>query len=115
MITLLKNFTVALSPSDTFRTEWVHFPAGHKNATLHLNMQSLSPVTPATGLSFTVETSFDTVESPEAGLGISVTAKGSNAEEISADLAPMARLKIENPDTVAIFGVVSVWLLPKSD
>ena len=42
-IVLLKNFTFALAPSQTFTTDWVPFPSEHVNAVLQAHLQTPSP------------------------------------------------------------------------
>ena len=74
-IVLLKNFTFALSTTDTFTTDWISFPSEHQNATLHAHLQTLTPTPATSGVSFQVESSFDSVEHFSAGSAIATSAK----------------------------------------
>ena len=114
-IVLLKNFTLAISPGQSFQTDWVSFPSGHKNADLHVHTQTIAPTGLGTGFSVGLETSYDTVEHTSAGAGANVNAPGSTTDNITSGLGPMARLEFQNGEAQAIFAIVSVWLQPKSD
>ena len=114
-IVFLKNFTVAMDASQTFRTDWVSIPSEHQNGTLHAHVQTLSPATPGAGLGVIMEGSFDTVEEINLGTGITVIATGSYNDPISANIAPLGRIKLDNLEGSPIFAIVSVWLQPKSE
>ena len=112
---LLKNFTFALAPSQTFSTDWVPFPSEHTNAVLQSHLQPLTPAPATTGVKIQLETSYDTVAHPTVGTGITTTSTGSPAESLSSDLGPLVRAVITNTDTNSLHGTVSVFLQPKSD
>lgn len=114
-IVLLKNFTFALAPGDTFTTDWTAFPSLHKNAQLHYHLQSLTPAPATNGVSLDLETSYDTVEHPSCGGITNITAAGSDNGVIATAIQGLMRLVVENDDTNALFGTISVWLQPKSE
>jgi len=114
-LVLLKNFTFALAPGGSFTTDWTHFPSDHQNAQLHYHLQSLTPTPATNGISLDLETSYDTVESPSAGGVSSIGTVGSGGGDIATALQALVRLVINNDDSSALFGTISVWLQPKSE
>ena len=114
-LVLLKNFTFALAPSQTFTTDWVSFSSENMNALLQAHLQSLTPAPATSGIKIQIETSFDTVAHPTVGAGITTTTTGSLSESLTAGLGPMVRVVITNSDSNGLSGTVSVFLKPKSD
>ena len=114
-IVLLKNFTFELEVGQSFTTDWIPFPSEHKNADMHVHLQSIVPTGLTTGVNTQLQATYDTVEEASVGGGVNQNLPGSTTDNITSDLGPMARVRIANPESVAIFGIVSVWLQPKSD
>lgn len=113
-IVLLKNFTFVLATNDEFRTDWVPFPSGHKNALLHVHIQTMDPSSPTTGLITNVETSFDTVEATALG-SLTSASTGSSNRTYTDDIEGLVRVLLTNTDAATLSGICSVWLQPKSE
>lgn len=114
-IVLLKNFTFALAPGDSFTTDWTSFPSEHQFANMHYSLQTLTPAPATNGVSLELETSYDAVEHPSALTMGSIVATGSDNGPITSGLAALVRLLVKNDDSNALFGTISVWLQPKSE
>ncbi|MDA1195680.1 MAG: hypothetical protein O2894_10915 [Planctomycetota bacterium] len=115
IIVLAKNFTFSLSPGQAFTTDWVSFPVEHEKASAFIHTQTMVPAAPGTGLTFEIETSFDTAAHPTVGAPMVIPGVGSANQAITSGLGPMVRLLVTNGDIVAIHTIASVWLVPKSD
>ncbi len=114
-VVLARNFTFALgSTTDIFRSDWVPVNPQFENWTVHYFIQTLSPTSPTNGLTITVETSYDTVEVTQFAES-SATATGNGNITPANPMAQMARLKLSTSDSGGLFGIVSIWLQPKSD
>lgn len=113
-IVLLKNFTLAISSGQAFKTDWISIPSEHKNMDMHVHVQSVVPAGMASGFAVGLETSYDTVEEVAMGAGVTVTAPGSFTDHITSGVGPMARVHIQTAEAAA-HAIVSVWLQPKSD
>ena len=114
-LVLAKNFPMVAGLGQIFFGDWTSIDSEHQNATIHIHCQTLSPATPANGFQVSIQSSFDTVEAYQVGATIAVNAIGSQSAPISANLGPLVRLVIENPEATAMIGVLSVWLQPKSE
>ncbi len=114
-IVLAKNFPMVAGSGQFFFGDWIPFDSEYQCATLHVHCQTLSPLMMTVGFNVKVETSFDTVEANQVGAVNAVNLPGSQSAAISANLGPLVRLVIENAEAVAMIGVLSVWLQPKSE
>ncbi len=115
-LVLAKNFPAVVDENQTFVSDWLPMDSEFQNGTIHVHCQTISPNSGVTtGFEVQVETSYDTVESNQIGTTINVIATGSSNSAISANIAAMVRLKIENSETFPMFGILSVWLQPKSE
>jgi hypothetical protein len=61
-----------------------------------------------------IESSFDTVESYQIGTTVPLNATGSYSGAVTSSIGPMVGLVIENRETFAVAGLVSVWLQAKT-
>ena len=113
-LVLAKNFLMVSAGGQAFRSQWVPVDSEFLYATIHVHCQTLSPTSPPTGYEIKVESSFDTVESYQVGSTITVALTGSQSAAVTADLGPLVRLVIENPESFAMIAIVSVWLQVKS-
>lgn len=112
-LVLASNFLMAAGPSQGFIGDWRPIDSEYQFATIHVHCQTITPFPPITGYEVMVDSSFDTVESNQIGTTIVVSTTGSLSSPVTTNLGPLVRLRIENPDAVAMLAIMSVWLQPK--
>jgi hypothetical protein len=110
MITLLRNFTIALHNGGSYSSEWVRVPEGNQNWQLVVLVHGRISTTAA---SLTLNTTWDTSLQHSAGASVNLATLGVNEQDITTDMGPMARVSISSTaDSVA---TISVFLTPKND
>lgn len=114
-LTLLKLFTFAGDPGQNFNTDWVHFPATHVRADLVISSKLFTPLGGGNNINVQLQTTYDTDEAVNVGAAVGVGGLGRSTQNITANLGPMVRLNLNNTGPVAVQGVISVWLQPKTD
>jgi len=114
-ITLLKNFTFASDPGQSFTTDWIHFPASHVRADLVVSCKLFSPVGAGSVVNVQLQTTYDTDDVQAVGTAVGVTTPGGTTTNLTGGIGPMVRLSLSSGAPSAVFAVISVWLQPKTD
>ncbi len=109
-LVLASNFLMAAGSGQVFIGDWLPINSQYQLATIHVHCQTITPFPPVTGYEVMVDSSFDTVESNQIGTTIVVSTTGSLSSPVTTNLGPFVRLRIENPESVAMLAIMSVWL-----
>jgi len=108
--TLLKNFTFTGDAGQSWATDWIGFPAQHKQAQLAVITKAR---TGASTVQVQLQTSFDTDTVADVGLPVATGTPGAaTLSDLATGLGPMVRLVLAagGASTHVTF---SVYLTPK--
>jgi hypothetical protein len=114
VITLLRDFTFVAAAGQGMNTEWCPFNTLFRRADLRMLCKLLTPIGGGSAIQVNLETSDDTSD-PVVLTTNNLIALGTTVANISDNIAQFVRLNVNNPGGTPVFGVISVWLLPKSD